>query len=87
MTNYVIDVIEAKYLKDYKIEITFSTGEKRVVDLEPRLRGEIFGPLKNKGIFEQFRVDKEIGTIVWPNGADLAPYYLYDIGRPVLVNA
>ena len=79
---YLIEVMEAKYLEDYKIELTFNTGEKRIVDLEFRLYGEIFGPLKDKAIFMQFRVDKELGTIVWPNGADLAPYSLYEIGKP-----
>lgn len=84
---YLIEVIEAKYLRDYKIELTFNTGEKRVVDLEFRLYGEIFGQLKDKGIFMQFKVDKELGTIVWPNGADLAPYSLYDLGKPVAKRA
>ena len=77
-----MEVIEAKYLGDYKILLTFTTGEQRIVDLKDQLYGEMFEPLKDKNIFMQFRVDKEIRTIVWPNGADLAPYSLYDLGKP-----
>ncbi|MEW5842736.1 MAG: DUF2442 domain-containing protein [Bacteroidota bacterium] len=82
--NYLIGIIEANYLGDYKILLTFTTGEQRIVDLKDQLYGEMFEPLKDKNIFMQFRVDKEIRTIVWPNGADLAPYSLYDLGKPVI---
>lgn len=80
--NYLIGITEAKYLGDYKILLTFSTGEQRVVDLKDQLYGEMFEPLKNKNIFMQFKVNREIRTIVWPNGADLAPYSLYKLGKP-----
>ena len=82
--NYLIGVDEAKYLTDYKILITFSTGEQRIVNLKDQLYGEMFEPLKDKNIFMQFRVNNDIRTIVWPNGADLAPYSLYDLGKPVI---
>jgi Protein of unknown function (DUF2442) len=81
--NYLVGVTEAKYIEDYKIVITFTTGEQRIVDLKRQLHGEMFEPLKDKNIFMQFRVDKDIRTIVWPNGADLAPYSLYEIGKPI----
>ena len=84
---YLIEIAEAKYLGDYKIDLTFSTGEHKIVDLENELWGTMFEPLKDKGIFMQFRLDKELGTIVWPNGADLAPYSLYDMGKPVTISA
>ncbi|MGA9291810.1 MAG: DUF2442 domain-containing protein [Ignavibacteriaceae bacterium] len=81
--NYLIGITEAKYLRDYKIQITFNTGEQRIVDLKDQLYGEMFESLKNKNIFMQFRVDKDIRTIVWPNGADLAPYSLYELSKPI----
>ncbi len=84
MNYLIVGITEAKYLGDYKIQVTFSTGEQRIVDLKDQLYGEVFEPLKNKNIFMQFRVDKDIRTIVWPNGADLAPYSLYDLGKPVI---
>ena len=80
---YLIEVTKAKYINDYKILLTFNNGEERIVDLKEELYGEMFEPLKDKNIFMQFRVDEELGTIVWPNGADLAPYSLYDLGKPI----
>ncbi len=81
--NYLITVVSAKYISDYKIHIKFSTGEERIVDMEHELWGEVFEPLKDKKFFEQFKVSEELGTIVWPNGADYAPYSLYDLGIPI----
>jgi len=76
-------VTEAEYLKDYKILITFNNGVKKIVDMEHDLWGTMFEPLKDKNLFKQLRVDKEIHTIVWPNGADFSPDSLYEIGKPV----
>ncbi|MGB8319916.1 MAG: hypothetical protein WCE54_17420, partial [Ignavibacteriaceae bacterium] len=47
------------------------------------LYGEMFEPLKDKNVFMQFKVDDVLKTIVWPNGADLAPYSLYEIGKQI----
>ncbi|MDO8550759.1 MAG: DUF2442 domain-containing protein [Ignavibacteria bacterium] len=80
---YLIKVIEAEYLGEYKIRLTFNNGKTKDVDLKGKLNGEVFRPLQNKNIFMQFNVDKELGTIVWPNGTDIAPYSLYDLGKPV----
>ncbi len=73
----ILHVTKAKYLEDYRIEVSFNDGKTGTVDLSQSLTGSIFDPLKDIGIFSQLKVDKEIDTIVWPNGADLAPEYLY----------
>ena len=85
--DYLIKVKSAKYLDGYKILCLFSNGEKKIVDLEGELYGEMFEPLKDKNIFMQFKVDDVLKTIVWPNGADLAPYSLYEIGTAVKGNS
>lgn len=76
-------VIEAEYLNDYKILITFNDDVKKVVDLQEDLWGPMFEPLRDKNLFRQFRIDKNIHTIVWTNGADFSPDSLYEIGQPI----
>ena len=79
----LIDIIEAKYFKDYKIIFTFENGKQKVVDFKNELWGEMFEPLKDLKEFKNFIVNKEFGTIVWKNGADVSPETMYKIGIPV----
>ena len=81
----VIDVTAARVLARYVVELTFETGETRVIDLEPLLRGPVFEPLVDDyALFRQLRVDPEAGTIVWPNGADISPRTLYRHSRDIV---
>ena len=73
-----LHVKEAKYLRNYVIWVKFNDGIAGEVDLENELEGEIFGPLKNKELFQSFKIDPVLETIVWENGADLAPEFLRD---------
>ncbi len=68
---------EAEYRGDYKIWLKFVDSVEGEVDLENELWGEVFEPLKEKARFAEFSLDKELETIVWPNGADFAPEFLY----------
>ncbi|MBI5287961.1 MAG: DUF2442 domain-containing protein [Chloroflexi bacterium] len=56
----------------------FDDGMVHRINLESELYGEVFEPLKDPGFFA--RVQIEGGTIAWPNGADLAPKFLYEAG-------
>ena len=69
-------VVKAKYQKDYQIWLKFNDGSEGVVDLKDQLYGEMFISLRDKKRFKSFRVDPELETIVWKNGADLAPEFL-----------
>ena len=71
-------VKSAEYLEKYRIRISFADGVEGDVDFENELWGEIFEPLKDLAVFRSFRVDSELNTVVWPNGADFAPEYLYE---------
>ena len=73
-----LHVKEAKYLHDYVIWLRFNDGAKGEIDLENELQGEVFGPLKDGQLFQRFRVDPELETVTWENGADLAPEFLYE---------
>ncbi len=71
-------VHSVKPLEKFQVLLEFSNGEQKVVDLEPLLRGPIFAPLRqNPNLFRSVRVDEELGTIVWENGADMDPDVLY----------
>ena len=66
-------------LDGYCVELTFSDGVRGIVDLTNRIvgRGGVFAPLEDPQFFRQASIDTELGTIVWPNGADFCPDLLY----------
>lgn len=72
-----LHVIEAKYLHDYTVEVAFNDGRRGRADLTEALHGPVFEPLKDVACFSRLRVDQELQTIAWENGADLAPEYIY----------
>jgi len=74
----ILHVREAKYLHDYTIKLRFNDGAEGEIDLKNELDGEVFETLKDIDKFKKFKVDPDIETIVWENGADLAPEFLYE---------
>jgi len=78
--HFVKDVI---YMSEYKLQLTFEDGSLRLVNLESHLDGEIFEPLKDINYFKTVRVSPDFDTIVWDNGADMSPDFLYEIGKPM----
>ena len=74
----ILHVVEARYEHDYVIYLKFNDGAEGYVDLANELFGEVFAPLRDKAKFRAFKVDPELDTIVWDNGADLAPEFLRD---------
>lgn len=69
-------VVGATYLANHTIRVSFSDGVERDVDFSAWLTGPVFEPLKDPVYFERFFI--EGGTLVWPNGADIAPETLYE---------
>ncbi|MEO8381377.1 MAG: DUF2442 domain-containing protein [Acidobacteriota bacterium] len=74
----MVDVTEAHYLSGYTVWLRFEDGTEGEIDLSEELDGPVFEPLRDQTYFAQLRVNPETGTIEWPNGADLAPEFLYD---------
>ncbi|HEY0778166.1 MAG TPA: DUF2442 domain-containing protein [Gemmatirosa sp.] len=62
----------------YTLEVAFDDGLVRRIDLAPVLAGELYAPLRDPALFAQARVDPEVRTVVWPNGADFDPATLHD---------
>lgn len=80
------DVTAVRALPGYRLSLTFddgTTGEIAVSELI-ELTG-VFEPLKDAEEFAKVRVDPELGTFCWPNGADLDPQVLYSkvTGQPI----
>jgi hypothetical protein len=73
-----LEISKAVYLEDYRILLTFNTGEMKTVDLQSELNGTVYEPLRQLDYFKNFQV--KYNTIEWANGADYAPEYLYEIG-------
>lgn len=71
-------VIDAKYVEKYLIWLKFSDGTEGEVDLKDELWGPVFEPLKDVARFRKFSVHPELHTIVWDNGADFSPEFLYN---------
>jgi hypothetical protein len=76
-------VRKAEHLAGYRLMIGFEDGTERIIDLGPYLDGEIFEPLKSLEYFRKFRVNPDLDTVVWDNGADFSPDFLYEQSSPV----
>jgi hypothetical protein len=74
-----ITVIKAKVTGPYTVELTFSDDTVKRVNLAQWLYGEMFEPLRDPAFFAQMRLEPGDITISWPNGADLAPEFLYEL--------
>lgn len=74
-------VLEARYIAGYTIWLRFRDGTTGEVDLAPALRGPIFAPLRELTYFREYTIHPEFHTLVWPNGADIAPEYLHQQAR------
>ncbi len=69
--------IDARHVHDFVLWLKFSDGTEGELDLRAELDGLIFEPLRNIDFFKQFRIDPDLHTLVWPNGADFAPEFLH----------
>jgi hypothetical protein len=75
-------VTSVEYVTGYKLRVGFDDGSVKVVDLANHLDGEVFEPLKDLRLFQTARLNTDLDTVVWDNGADMAPEFLYEIGMP-----
>lgn len=78
MGHLICRVRDFEIVGNYTLRVAFDDGTERVIDFQPVLAGELFGPLSDLTLFNQVRVDPEVRTLVWPNGADFDPATLHD---------
>src|SRR5437588_11439573 len=62
----------------YTLRVSFGDDTAQVINFKPVLAGELFGPLRDLSVFNQVRLDTQVQTLVWPNGADFDPATLHD---------
>ena len=70
-------------LDGFRLQLTFTDGLVREVDLSDDLWGQMAEPLQDPDYFRRVRVDTKLGTVVWPNGYDLDPDVLHGDHEPV----
>ena len=72
------DIVEVRPLGGYRLYLRFEDGVAGELDFAQRLRFEgVFAPLTDPAVFAQVRIHTALGTVVWPNGADLDPDVIY----------
>jgi len=71
-------IVEARHVSGYVVWLRFRDGTAGEIDLASELHGPVFEPLKNPTAFRAFQIHPEFHTLVWANGADLAPEFLHD---------
>jgi Protein of unknown function (DUF2442) len=73
----IIHVTKVEPLADHRLSLSFEDGSRGEVDFSSRRWRGVFAPLEDQAYFERVELDEELGTIVWPNGADMAPETLH----------
>lgn len=78
MSHPIFRVQSFQIVAPYTLSVRFDDATEQVICFEPILAGELFGPLRDLQVFNQVKLDLEVHTLVWPNGADFDPATLHD---------
>jgi hypothetical protein len=78
MSHPIYKVTRFERVAPYRLRISFDDASEQVIDFRPILAGELYSPLIDPEVFDQVRLDAEVHTLVWPNGADFDPATLHD---------
>lgn len=78
MIHAIHRVESVEIIAPYTLRVRFEDDVEQKIDFRPVLAGELYGPLRDLELFNQVRIDPEVKTLVWPNGADFDPATLHD---------
>ena len=78
MEHQIYRVQSVEITAPYTLLVHFDDATAQTINLQPILAGQLYGPLRDLTLFNQVRVDPEVHTLVWPNGADFDPATLHD---------
>jgi hypothetical protein len=73
----ILRILSAEVRSPHRLWLSFSDGTRAEVDVWPLLTGPVFEPLCEPSYFARATLDPVCGTVVWPNGADIAPEALH----------
>ena len=62
----------------YTLRVQFDDGTEQTINFAPVLAGQRYGLLRDLSLFNRVKLDLEVHTLVWPNGADYDPATLHD---------
>ena len=78
MVHEIHRVVSFQKLAPFTLRVQFDDGTSQTIDFRPVLKGQLYGPLQEPTLFDQVRIDPEVHTLVWPNGADFDPAILHN---------
>lgn len=78
MSHPIYRIQSVEVIAPFTLRVRFDDNLERTIDFRGILAGELFGPLREAAMFSQVRVDPEVHTLTWPNGADFDPATLHD---------
>ena len=78
MVHPIYRVQSFEIVSAYTLRVHFDDDTEQIIYFQPVLAGELYGPLRDLSLFNQVRIDPEVHTLVWPNGADFDPATLHD---------
>jgi hypothetical protein len=78
MSHPIHRVQSFQIVAPYTLRVQFDDRTEQIIDFQPILAGDLYRPLRDLTLFNQVRLDPEVHTLVWPNGADFDPATLHD---------
>jgi len=78
MKHPLYRVTDVQSVGRFELAVRFDDDTEQRIDFRPMLHGELYGPLRDPGLFARVSIDPEVHTLVWPNGADFDPATLHD---------
>ena len=78
MEHPIYRVVAVDIVGAYTLRVEFNDRTSQVINFRPILEGQLYGSLQDVTVFNQVRIDPEVHTLVWPNGADFDPATLHD---------
>jgi hypothetical protein len=77
----LVHIVDVEVLADHELRLSFEDGTIGDVAFEDNEWRGVFEPLRDPREFARVSVDREIGTVIWPGGLDMAPEPLYEEAR------